>query len=144
MDLDFLNDEKQNYSLFAQNVIRAKGENVFSTDRALSCLAKDDSFFRELMSVFNSFFHVGITPNIFENVLDKIQTSNIDLQRLKLCSKLFSEYILTMEENGYCIPFPTKMNMKMKTLWENGYNFWMEKCVLQNCYGVNMHVELVK
>lgn len=38
----------------------------------------------------------------------------------------------------------TKMNMKMKTLWENGYNFWMEKCVLQNCYGVNMHVELVK
>ena len=34
--------------------------------------------------------------------------------------------------------------MKMKTLWENGYNFWMEKCVLQDCYGVNMHVELVK
>lgn len=35
------------------------------------------------------------------------------------------------------------MNMKMKTLWENGCNFWMEKYVLQD-YHVNMHVELVR
>ena len=34
------------------------------------------------------------------------------------------------------------MNMKMKTLWESGYNFLIEKCVLQDCYVVNMYIEL--
>lgn len=92
------------FSLFALNIIKAKGKKVFSGNRALNCLTKSDYFFKELSVLYSQLFYSDISPSKFLEMVDSIDTSSVDKERLILFSKLYSSYIEIMNSNGYKIP----------------------------------------
>lgn len=106
-DFEILNqdtNEKQSHALFAQNIVKTEGKKLFSGDNALSCLAKSDMFFKELLNLFNKLHSCKILPQMFFSAVENTQTSQTDKTRLELCSKLYEKYIFIMQKNGFNIP----------------------------------------
>lgn len=98
------NNEKQSYSLFAQNIVKTSGKKIFASDKALSCLAKSDTFFKELLNLFNKLYYFGLLPEVFHSAVEKTETSNTDKKRLGLFAEVYAIYIAVMEKNDYKIP----------------------------------------
>ena len=99
--------QAQNHTLFALNIVTAKGKEIFSSNSALSCLSRSSVFFKELLNTFNTLFYKNITPEKFCAAISNIGISNIDKERLELCAKLYSSYVEIMQENSYKIPAPS-------------------------------------
>lgn len=96
--------EKQSFSLLAQNIVKARGRKLFAAAKALNCLAKSDTFFKELLNTFNKLFTLNITPEKFSFAVSKTQTSQTDKIRLEICADLYFSYVSIMEKNGLRIP----------------------------------------
>lgn len=96
--------KKENYTLFAQNIVLAKGKKIFAKNKALSCLAKSDVFFKELTNLFNKLNLFEITPQKFKAAVEDLPDST-DKERLILCAEVYECYINVMAKNGYRIPF---------------------------------------
>ena len=76
--METLKENSQSYSLFALNIVKSLGKNIFCSDKALSLLTKSDSFFKELLNTFNGLYKYAITPEKFEQVIKSLDTSRID------------------------------------------------------------------
>ena len=102
--METLKENSQSYSLFALNIVKSLGKNIFCSDKALSLLTKSDSFFKELLNTFNGLYKYAITPEKFEQVIKSLDTSRIDESRLFCVAELYSAYVKTMEKNSYVLP----------------------------------------
>lgn len=104
IDVDENASSGASFALFALNIIKAKGKKVFCGNRALNCLTKSDYFFKELSVLYSQLFYSDITPSKFLELIDSIDTSSVDKERLVLFSKLYFSYLEIMNSNGYKIP----------------------------------------
>lgn len=109
MTIEFETDffQKQNYTLFAQNIAAAKGREIFAKDSALFCLCKSPVFFKELSNTFNTLWYQNITPQIFSEAIARCDLSDTDKKRLVLCAQLYQSYVEILQQNSYKIPFPS-------------------------------------
>lgn len=105
-------EDNRSFSLFALNIVKAKGRMIFSKNSALNCLSRSDSFFGELSNLFSNLFYGDITPQKFLETVLGLETSRVDKERLELCAKLYGSYVEIMESNAYKIP-PSKVLQKM-------------------------------
>lgn len=103
-ELSTNNKEKQSFSLFAQNIVKTTCKKIFSADKAMSCLAKSDAFFKELLTIFNKLFHFNIQPQRFITVIQNLETPDTDKKRLELCARVYETYLSLMEQNNFDIP----------------------------------------
>ncbi len=99
-----IQEAKTNFRFLAFNILKAKGKQIFAQNKALDCLAKSDTFFKDLLNIFNELFYCNILPENFYEIITSVQTSQTDQDRLKLCANLYKEYTKTMEQNGFKIP----------------------------------------
>lgn len=101
---DELINEKTNYRFFAFNILKAKGKVLFANDKALQCLSKSDSFFKELTNTLSGLWENNITPEKFEAAVKSLHTSKTDIERLLLISGLYTDYVEIMNQNEYKLP----------------------------------------
>lgn len=100
---ELIND-KTNYRFFAFNILKAKGKALFANNKALLCLSKSDSFFKELTNTLSGLWENNITPEKFESVIKSLQTSKTDIERLLLIARLYTDYVEIMNKSGYTLP----------------------------------------
>ncbi len=101
---DSVNIEIESNRLFSQNIVKAICKKVFSTDRALCCLLKSDSFFKELLNIFCRLDYFEISPEKFADIIKNNDFSDTDKKRLDLFFEVYKTFVLLSEKNGYKIP----------------------------------------
>lgn len=99
---------RQNYTMFALNIVKSLVTKFFKNDKALNCLAKSESFQADILNVFNNLFYKNIQPLVFQKTAESISTSETDKKRLGIISSVYCAYIDIMQKNNYEIPFPKK------------------------------------
>ena len=99
---------RQNYTMFALNIVKSLVTKFFKNDKALNCLAKSESFQADILNVFNNLFYKNIRPLMFQETAESISTSETDKKRLGIISSVYCAYIDIMQKNNYEIPFPKK------------------------------------
>lgn len=102
--LELEQDNTQNYGFYAFNILKTKAMELFKNDKALCCLAKSDSFLKELLKLYNKLYFFEIIPNQLEKIINLPNISTTDKNRLEICIKLYDTYLETMSQNSYSIP----------------------------------------
>ena len=110
------NEKQKGYKLFAKNIIKAKCRKLFAQSKTLSCLVKSDLFFDDILNIFNKLFYSNILPENFQAVVAHCDFSKTDKERLQVVANVYADYVATMSQNGWELPFPRKgLNKKFET-----------------------------
>lgn len=90
----------------------------------MKCLAKSDMFFKELVNTLSRLFFNNITPQKFFDVIQNIETSKTDRERLLLIAQLYGGYLEIMDKNGFKLP---QCSTLLKSYPENKQNTQIQK-----------------
>ena len=103
-----IQEAKTNFRFLAFNILKAKGKQIFAQNKALDCLAKSDTFFKDLLNIFNELFYCNILPeNFYEIMRNEDYKTCIDSVRDKviiLKNNKTDEIKKILNKNGkFCI-----------------------------------------
>ena len=94
----------QSYGFYAYNVLKTISKELFCKNKALSCLAKSEIFLKDLLNIFNKLYFYNILPQRFLQIVQNLDISDIDKNRLNVCAEVYCNYINIMEANNYKVP----------------------------------------
>lgn len=98
--LENLGSEKKFISPYiAQNIAGSIAKKEFESEKALKSFIKSPSSFKALYSFFLVLLDNLITPEELKNCAKNL--SETDSKRLVLCTKVFDEYLKTLDENDF-------------------------------------------